>query len=144
MALTRIQLANNQAMDSGLYTFPINPTAYSLQDSILQAQMVSVDGNPIFQKAKYDNRERKLTFKRWRITGGTGIHTTFATQLATLRTYVGSEKYIDFNTTATPGSDLADGAKKIYISDVRTSTVQDIGDHKYEVVEFCFIVLETQ
>lgn len=144
MALTRIQLADNQAMDSGLYTFPINPTSVMLQDSTLQTQLVSVDGNPIFQKAKYDNRERKLIFKRWRITGGTGIHSTFATQLATLRTYIGFEKYIDFNTIATPGSDLSDGAKKIFISDVKTSTVPDIGDHKYETVEICFIVLETQ
>jgi len=144
MALTRIQLADNQAMDSGLYTFPINPTAYHLQDSTMQTQLISVDNNPIFQKAKFDSRERKLVFKRWRITGGTGLHSTFATELATLRTYIGSEKYIDFNTTATPGSDLADGAKKIFVSDVKTSTVADIGSHKYETVEFCFVVLETQ
>lgn len=144
MSITRIEFADNQAMDSNLYELPINPVDVMLLDEDLITQLKSVDENPIFQKPKYDPRIRKLIWRRFRTSGSDDIHATFATMVAALRVYVGSDKFIDMNDIAVAGSKLASGPHKINVVKIVSSIAPGGGIIRYNAVEMHFVILEEQ
>ena len=141
-ALNRVRF-NDIASDSGAYTLSINPASVELVDSDYQTQLKTVDSNPVWQKSLYDPRIRKLIWHGFQL-NGTGIHSTFATQLAVLRGYIGDEKYINLRDIAVPNSKLSSGYKKVFIVDVNTKLRDNIGTIKYERVELIFQILEVQ
>jgi hypothetical protein len=80
------------------YTFPLNPVEVDLKNSYDIVGVETLFGAQNFQQTLYDHRIRTLSWKSVPLTSTVGGSLNFKPQLASIKSWVGNIRYINFGT----------------------------------------------
>lgn len=94
MALNRIQLAGTSD-GTGAYTFSINPVSLDWPGEAYQRDIKMIDSEQATQNIYWDDRQVVMTWRNLPLS-----NTAFASQVAVLRGYIGTKKYINLRDLA--------------------------------------------
>lgn len=78
------------------YTFPLNPLEVDLKNSSDIVGIETLFGAQSFQQSLYDHRIRTMSWKNVPLTSTVGGSLNFTPQLASIKSWVGNIRYINF------------------------------------------------
>ncbi len=126
MAYIRIKF-NDSASDVGSYSLILNPKSINLNDSTEHNNLRVLDGGIVSQQTFFDSREVTLNWEKIH----KGVISGFSTMLATLQSYVGSLKFVNFKSVDYSAAGSL-GWQKYRVIDLETK-VEPGGKIKYNV-----------